>query len=542
MMRSSTHRFFVIAVSTVLLAAAGMLAGYVFGRYIVLRQTRVRLEQYATRILMEGATSRAESRKVLASMNASPYPFCSVPEIDYFRELVFGSQYLKAAGRMRNGRIECSTTLGSGDLPATQYQPDFTHADGARVYRNLSPFKIDSQDVITVQLGDSYIVYNPYNLKTLVALPMHYTVTAIDAPSRQARQLLGEQTGMPDSILRTEGTASVGDSLYATRCSPETDTCMTGYIATADAMRIGQPYLAAYILLGGLAGSFLGIFLPLIYSRNKSVEHRLMRAIRRDKLWVVYQPIVDLATGKIVEAEALVRWTDEDIQVSPDVFVKIAESRGFVGALTRMVVRHVLRDFGATMRARTGFRVNVNIAASDLSDVSFIPMLEESIADAEVPTRSLGIEITESYTARHQVAKDTILKLRKRGHCVHIDDFGTGYSSLAYLHDLSVDAIKIDKAFTKAIGTEAVTVSILPQILTMAETLNLQVVVEGIETQAQADYFAAADQGILAQGWLFGRPISARAFLQLLDDDETETGTGLRAPATHVMREPVGVA
>ena len=220
----------------------------------------------------------------------------------------------------------------------------------------------------------------------------------------------------------------------------------------------------------------LGLLCPLLYQRNQSVEQQLLRAIRGDALTVVYQPIVDLTTGRIVEAEALVRWTDEyNNAVSPDVFVKVAEERGFVGDITKLVVRHVLRDFGSTMRARPDFRVNVNIAAADLADSGFVPMLEDALFDAEISARSLGIEITESYTARQQVAKDTILRLRQKGHFVHIDDFGTGYSSLAYLHDLSVDSIKIDKAFTKAIGTDAVTVSILPQILTMAETLKLHV-------------------------------------------------------------------
>jgi sensor c-di-GMP phosphodiesterase-like protein len=112
--------------------------------------------------------------------------------------------------------------------------------------------------------------------------------------------------------------------------------------------------------------------------------------------------------------------------------------------------------------------------------------------------------------------------LREKGHYVHIDDFGTGYSSLAYLHDLSVDAIKIDKAFTKAIGTDAVTVTILPQILTMADTLGLRVVVEGIETPQQAKYFANADQSIYAQGWLFGRPVPPEAFHRLLEGKEAK--------------------
>jgi sensor c-di-GMP phosphodiesterase-like protein len=107
---------------------------------------------------------------------------------------------------------------------------------------------------------------------------------------------------------------------------------------------------------------------------------------------------------------------------------------------------------------------------------------------------------------------------------VHIDDFGTGYSSLAYLHDLSVDAIKIDRAFTKAIGTESVTVSLLPQILSMAAMLRLQVIVEGIETSEQARYFAASEQPLLAQGWLFGHPVPADLFHLMLAEREKQAG------------------
>jgi sensor c-di-GMP phosphodiesterase-like protein len=139
-------------------------------------------------------------------------------------------------------------------------------------------------------------------------------------------------------------------------------------------------------------------------------------------------------------------------------------------------------------------------------------MLEHALNDARVATHSLTIEVTESSTARKQLAKETIRRLRLRGHCVQIDDFGTGYSSLSYLHDLSVDGIKIDKAFTQAIGTKAVIGEILPQILAMAETLDLMVTVEGIETKEQADYFAGLARPVLGQGWLFGHPVPAEVF------------------------------
>jgi sensor c-di-GMP phosphodiesterase-like protein len=520
-MRTLVQRVVVTLVSTILLAAAGGLAGYVLGHAVVLRQAEARLDRYANRILLEGITSSTESRAILATMNSSPYAFCSEAEIEYFRQLIFQSQFLKAAGRMQSGSINCSTTSGRTVLAEPQFIPTIARKDGTKVYKNLAPFRVDDQDVISVQLGDSFVVYNPYNLVSLDAPPMHFTATAIDSVTRQGDPLLGQIPNVEKHILMRNGKVQVGSTLYATRCSTDGETCMTANISIADALAVGRGLTLAYLGIGAISGSLIGLLFPLLYSRNKSVEQQLLRAIRADALTVAYQPIVDLATGRIVEAEALVRWTDEyKNAVGPDVFIKIAEERGFVGQITKLVLRHALRDFGSTMRARSTFRVNVNIAASDLADSDFLPMVEHALADAEVSPRNLGIEITESYTARQQVARNTILRLRQKGHYVAIDDFGTGYSSLAYLHDLSVDAIKIDKAFTKAIGTDAVTVSILPQILTMAETLKLRVVVEGIETKAQADYFAASNQRIHAQGWLFGRPVPARMFLQMLDEEE----------------------
>src|SRR5450631_4150568 len=343
-MTNASQRMLFTLFSTILLAAVGTLGGCLLGRAISLRQAGSRLEQYATRILDEAKTSTTEARAVLAEMNASQLPLCSDAEVAYFRGLIFKSQYLKAGGRMHNGKIQCSTIAGSPAESQTEFKPDFSRLDGSRVYRNLAPFRVSDQTVIAVQLGDSYIVYNPYNLKSLAALPMHYTVTAIDAPSQQSGQLLGELPTAHGAVLTTEGRMRVGDSLYATRCSTEYATCMTAYISIVDAMRNSRGYFPAYVVLGGLSGALFGFVLPLLYHRNQSVEQQLLRAIRGDTMSVVYQPIVDLESDRIVEAEALVRWTDEDDRtVSPDVFVKVAEERGFVGAITKLVVRHVVR-------------------------------------------------------------------------------------------------------------------------------------------------------------------------------------------------------
>jgi sensor c-di-GMP phosphodiesterase-like protein len=520
------QRILVGLLATLTGIAVGAFVGYMLGRAATLGQTGLRLDQFAQRNITHGDLSTAESRQILAQMNASPFAYCSEAEVAFFRKLVFQSQFIKEAGRMRSGTIDCSSTLGRATGIVTQVRPDFTQKDGTLVYRNLPMFRMGKSTVITVQLGDSYIVYSPFDVQSLGSGSMHYIVTDTDAQTNSTGRLVGDSPHVPAALLTHEGQTLQNGSMYATRCSADGMVCTTTFISIPEALRVNRGVRVLFVLMGTVAGGLLGFVCSLVYRRKKGMEPQLLRALRRDALRVVYQPIVDLRSEQIVEAEALVRWTDEDGHtVSPDVFVKVAEQGGFVGGITRLVVRRVLRDFGQIMRERTGFRVNVNIAAADLADSTFLPMLETALAEAGVEPRSLGIEITESGTARHQVAKETILRLRQKGHFVHIDDFGTGYSSLAYLHDLAVDAIKIDKAFTKAIGTDAVTVSILPQILTMAQTLGLRVIVEGIETPEQARYFAAVNQSIYAQGWLYGYPTSADAFQQMLTMAASKKGS-----------------
>jgi sensor c-di-GMP phosphodiesterase-like protein len=495
-------------------AVIGCVAGCLLGRMIVFHQVTSRLDREATRLVTQGDISTAESRDILHKMNASQLPFCSEAEIDSFRKLVYKSRFLKEAGRMSGDTIACSTTLGAPSSASEHFQPSYRQADGTSIYLNLAPFRVPRQSVIAVRLGDSFVIYNPYGFWTNTPKWIHFTVTDMDKVTRHPGQLSGEKLQSPGIELFHEGQARFNNRIFLTHCSKDGEVCLTSYTTIAEALNVNRLEFAGYVASGALAGCLFGLICPFLYRKNKGIEKQLLRAIRKDALRVVYQPIIDLNSREVVGAEALVRWNDEDnLAVPPDVFVRIAEERGFVGKITRIVVEHALRDFSTTLRALPDFRINVNIAASDLADNEFVPMLDRALFTAGVSARNLGIEITESYTARQQAAKDTILRLRRKGHAVHIDDFGTGFSSLAYLYELSVDAIKIDRAFVRAIGTEAVTVTILPQILSMARQLNLGVVVEGIETREQAEYFSGSSLEMQAQGWLFGRPVPAEEFI-----------------------------
>lgn len=520
-MASFKRRFALALIATFIGVVCGVLAGSYWAREITAWQAEIQLDRYADRLIDDGEMSSAELRTVLAAMGAAQSGFCSSQELRYFQALIFESEYVRDAGRMRNGKIECSVALGRTPHLAGHLEPDITLQDGTAIYRNLANYQNMGLTAITEQQGDAYVVFTPLTRMHLEPAPMHYIETMTDEPTQKRGPLLGEPLKADLGILGTEGRVRQGDNLYATRCSIRFYNCVTAFTTIGEVAAQNRGKFGGFVAAFGILGGLCGLMVSLLYRRNKSYAQQLRRAVRGDKMRVVYQPVVDLASNRVVGAEALVRWSDEEgLPVSPDIFVRIAEKNGFVGEITKLVVRHVLAEFGPVLRGPSGFRISVNVTASDLADAAFLPMLEQALAQAQVQPQRIVIEITEGSTVKNSVAMETIRGLRLRGHCVHIDDFGTGYSSLSYLQDLQVDAIKIDKAFTQAIGTGSVTVAILPQILAMAEALNLSVIVEGVETGEQADYFASGPQPVLVQGWLFGRPVPAAEFHKRLQQDE----------------------
>ncbi len=503
----------------------GMAAGYLLARTIGLRVAESRLIHQTTRSLAAADANTADASDALAAMNASPYRYCSDAELTYFRHILFRSVYLREGGRMdAGGRIDCSTTLGREALPQDRFKSIDTDKDGSRVYWNLAPFRTSKQATSVLQAGTSYVDGAMQIHSEGLPPGASMTLTLRDVHGQPVNPSANGMSFTTDGYRHADG------KLSDTRCSALYPYCVTEGIAVADVFHLGRSMFDACMTLMCVVGLVLGLFGAFAFCRKWTRTQQLRSAIRRDELCIAYQPVVDLASGRIVGAEALARWTDKDgLAVAPDVFIPLAEQGGFVGEITQLVLRHVLRDLGDLLHAAPSFQVNVNVTAWDLAESEFVPVMEATLARAGVRPESVAIEITETSTAHNERAMEAIRQLRSAGHRVYIDDFGTGYSSLAYLQELSVDAIKIDKTFTRAIGTGSVTVSLLPQILAMAEALNLEIVVEGIESEEQEQYFAATERRIRGQGWLYGRPTPLGEFLDIMAADrESPYRKGMR--------------
>lgn len=511
--RVSTSRLAIIA-----MAICGVAVGCLLGCAIALVEAGNALEASAEAATAHENAALAEARAALHTMQSLRSGYCSDAEIASFRLLVFGSEYLKDAGRIRNDRIECSAASGHPARAIGPFKPDLRLEDGAFGYGNLSPTWTPGRRRAALRMGSAYVVFaaQPPVAPTPVSASLAITMHDPNAPATGPPSAIAA-SGVPP-YMRADGSGQSGDILYATRCSDPAFSCVTATATVSQALRGESRVLSLFTATGGIAGILCGLGFPILFSGgNRDMGRQLRRALERDKLEVRYQPIVNLETRMIVGGEALARWTDDQGNpVDPEVFVKIAEEQGFIGSITRTVLNRVLHDFAATLRSRPDFRISINVGAPDLLEPKFLPMFEGALRKARVRPESVVVEITERSAANGEAAKETIRLLRQFGHSIHIDDFGSGFSNLDKLLYLYADTIKIDKAFTRTIDTESVAAVLLPHIMTIASSLNLDVIVEGVEISRQADYFLPGRQKIYGQGWLFGRPMTAEAFLSQL--------------------------
>ncbi|GAB7046279.1 putative bifunctional diguanylate cyclase/phosphodiesterase [Catenuloplanes indicus] len=249
--------------------------------------------------------------------------------------------------------------------------------------------------------------------------------------------------------------------------------------------------------------------------RRLAVVERLRTALVTDEITVHYQPIVTLRTGCVDAVEALVRWQS----TPPDAFIPAAEDSGLIVPLGDRVLRAACRA-AAPWHDRHGTSVTVNVSPRQLREPDFAVMVRRALLDSGLPATALILEITEGVLVGSALAIAHLHELRQDGVRVAVDDFGTGYSSLAYLRDLPIDILKIDRSFLRSGPASR---PMVRSVVDLAHGLGLVTVTEGVETAAQAAMLVelGCDKG---QGWHFGRPSPAGQMSALL---ENRTGAWL---------------
>jgi diguanylate cyclase (GGDEF)-like protein/PAS domain S-box-containing protein len=248
------------------------------------------------------------------------------------------------------------------------------------------------------------------------------------------------------------------------------------------------------------------------------LEHGLRQALERQELDLVYQQQVDLATGRIVCVEAQLRWMHSEMgMVMPTRFISIAEEAGLIVPIGEWVLRTACAQNKAWQAAGLPpIPVAVNLSAVQLRHKGFLATVENVLADTGLPSQYLELEITEGVIMDNaETTISTLDALKRMGVRLAIDDFGTGYSSLSYLKRFPIDKLKIDQSFVRDIMTDPDDAAITGTIIAMARHLNLKVIAEGVETQAQLELLRG--QGCdEVQGFYFSRPVNSEMLMQQL--------------------------
>jgi EAL domain-containing protein (putative c-di-GMP-specific phosphodiesterase class I) len=329
---------------------------------------------------------------------------------------------------------------------------------------------------------------------------------AAEALAHRLQSMLRERVAIDGEMLTR--TVSVGVALGV----PGRDT-------TSDLLRRADQAVLTAKSSGGNKIAVFSDDMSLKSELRNDVELHLQSVIENGALVLHYLPEVDMRSGKILAAEALVRWQHPTRGLlSPDSFIGVAESINLAGELGRWVMRTACAEFGRWRSHGVGRDavLRLNVSPVQLVTEGFVGTVADIIDEFGLDGGSVCLEITESVVVQDiETTRITLAGLKEVGVQIAIDDFGTGYSVLSHLKSLPVDTLKIDKGFVRDLGTNAEDLAIVRAIIALAEAFGLGLVAEGVETEAAA--ITLLQHGCYrAQGFLLSRPIASDAMETLL--------------------------
>lgn len=434
---------------------------------------------------------------------------CSPAEIDLMRSIGMASTYIRAVGRIEGDTLICSSL-------------------GTTVPIKVGPAKLKTENGVDTRPGIRLPIASdhPLNILSVDGVfvlydPMLFLDTPVEGkdvslavfvPSRPRR----DSSIFIDEAVRPEWLKSIPKGSESTYVD-------SGYIVSAVRSRIADVEVVSAAPMGyaahwerhfaltlvpiGLACSVVLVWTTVQVSRKTLSLASILRAgVRRREFFVEYQPVVELAAGRWVGAEALVRWRRGNHIVRPDLFIPIAEETGLITAITECVFEIVARDLPLMIAADPEFSVAINLSMADLGNEKTVGLIQRTLDQSRAKPGNMKVEATERGFLQGDAARGVVAAIRERGVAVAIDDFGTGYSSLLRLQDLPLDVLKIDKSFVDTVGTDGVTSQVVLHIIEMAQSLSLDLVAEGVETEEQLRFLK--ERGVqYGQGWLFGKPM-----------------------------------
>ncbi|AOB33888.1 hypothetical protein AKI39_20385 [Bordetella sp. H567] len=429
--------------------------------------------------------------------------------LNLLRQLGSLQPYFRSLLLVRDDIVYCSSIYGMPNTPLIALSPQEHVPQGMYVMPVAGTLLVPDRPAVMVSLGlrDGYGVVAfldaqyLYDLKLAAARDGVYDVDIL--LGRHDMPLLDAGERQRGARMPEPDTQQSKSAMFPVQVR------VTPLDAQRDAVRahVWRGYAAFLVLASILCG--YGAY--RLYGWRVSIPGEIRKGMRQRQFHLVYQPVIDMSTGRMSGVEALLRWRHPRLgNVRPDLFIAAAEEHHVIGDLTRHMFELAANDL-AELDLPPGSHLGVNVSGAHMVSDRFVADVDALLSRVR---RHDGVILVLEVTERHPLPDTPALRahmseLRERGVRWALDDFGTGHRSLSYLQKLHAHFLKIDRAFVSTAGTEAVGNVVLDTIIGLAQQLGLAMIAEGIETETQEAYLR--DKGVhFAQGYLFARPMPPR--------------------------------
>jgi sensor c-di-GMP phosphodiesterase-like protein len=485
-----------------LLIASGGSVGWWLADRLEIAQIENRVDQSTHRVLDRLDDIIREARLAFDSIAGSGHPHCSEQQLLDMRTELFEARYLRDIGGVRGFSLHCSTALGILDAPYHSSPPPIRLPDGTGLRTDRSVLASQRLRTVVVEYGDFNALVDSRQVSDLAE-------GLDDAHIELAVAQSSTRDWHPFSLLTNPDRFEDSKRLQRrARCSDSSGLCVR--------IRLGgthrPPFDATHAVIGGLGAALGGSFFLVGagFRRMRNTPDRaLARAIRDHRIKPFYQPIVHLPGGSLAGVEALARWSNEDgMTVPTEQFIQLAERNGMISEISALMIESIGQDIGGWLAENDALYLTINVSPEEFCDPGLIEQIEHHLIRRGIRPGQIILEITERTMLETEAAQDIIERMNRIGLRIFADDFGVGYCGLAYLNELDIQGIKISQQLTAAVATDSPKASLVPRVTDMARDLGLEVVIEGVETEAQRDALRSLEP-VYGQGWLFARELDS---------------------------------
>ena len=445
----------------------------------------------------------------LRGLNALELPAQCTPELfGHIAALVKEQRYIYESAVRLDSAAVCSSygqAFASTLLPTKEDAGYYPAGDGRSYWFQTGREVSADAGALVVGHSGAYLWLNKGILLDVLSMPAEVSFDLVDEQSLQSRFSTDNRLGQLERRLKLGQVAFANDMIHL--ATPVKWVGLVGVLTLPYSAYREAWWWSFSGLLGASSLLLLGLYYGIrhLHAGHFSLSAKLRRALQNNQLNLHYQPIVNMHNGQWKGAEALLRWRVNGQPISPEVFIPAAENAGMIAELTRWVCQRVAEDYAKYLWACKDFYITINLSATDVTDASFPDFVEALFKRYEIAPAQVVFEVTEGALLDKEQAIVQLQRLRDQGHKIAIDDFGTGYSSLAYLEQLPIDILKIDRSFLTPDKLHS-SDGLWWHVVSMARSLNLSVVAEGVETPQQVDPLILAGVS-LAQGWLYAKDL-----------------------------------